>query len=540
MVWNIADIFDAVAAAVPGDRPAILQDGHVTSWAQFDQRSNRVARRLLAAGLVAGDSVALISRNHPAYLEGFVACLKARLVPVNINYRYRAEEVAYVCRDAGVRGVIYQAEFAPLAIALQAAMPTITTWLSVGGTGGLDTAQDFDAWAGAGDATPLAITRSPDDPLLLYTGGTTGMPKGVIWPQGKYRAAQLESPLVARKPADLAEHVAMIQANASPGRTLPACPLMHGTGLNSALAELMSGGTAVILPATRFDPDQLWQVVERDGVTRISIVGDAFARPMLEALEAAEGRYDLSRLRVITSAGLMWSLEVKQALLQRLPHITLFDSLGASEASGMGYTITTVDEQLPTGRFKPGRRVALLTEDGRLLGPGVPGVGQLAQAEPLPAGYLGDAAKTAAVFREIDGERYSIPGDVAERFPDGTMALIGRGSLVINTGGEKVFVEEVEEAVKRLPAVADAMVVGVPSEKWGSEVVALVRMTNGAVPDESGWRRLLDDGMAGYKVPKALYVRDELPRGENGKGDYRAAKALAETLHRDRAALADG
>ncbi|MBU4610405.1 AMP-binding protein [Achromobacter sp. GG226] len=536
MVWNIADIFDAVAAAVPGERPAVIQGEHVTTWAQFDVRSNRLARRFLAAGLVRGDSVAMVSRNHPAYLEGFVACLKARLVPVNINYRYRAEEVAYVCRDAGVRGVLYQAEFAPLMAALQTAMPEIHTWVSVGGTDGVAGAVDYEAWAGDGDGTPLEITRSPEDPLLLYTGGTTGMPKGVIWPTGKYRAAQLESPLVARKPADLAEHVAMVKANAAPGRTLPAGPLMHGTGLNSALGELMNGGTAVILPATRFDADGLWQVVQDQQVTRVSIVGDAFARPMLDALEAAPGRYDLSRLKVITSAGLMWSLEVKQGLLRHVPHVTLFDALGASEASGMGYTITTVDSQMPTGRFLPGRRVALLTEDGRLLGPGVPGVGQLAQAEPLPAGYLGDPAKTAAVFREIDGERYSIPGDVAERFADGTMTLIGRGSLVINTGGEKVFVEEVEEAVKRLPSIADAMVVGVASEKWGSEVIALVRLAQGAVADESGWRRLLDAGMASYKVPKALFVCEDMPRGENGKGDYRAARALAERLYAARAA----
>lgn len=527
MSWNLGDIFDAVAAAVPSDRPAIIQGERVTSWGELDARSNRVARAFLDLGLQAGDRVAIISRNHPAYIEGFVACLKARLAPVNINYRYKHEEIAYVFKDADVRAVLFQQEFADVVEELRAAMPHIQAWIRVDGPESATAAtRDFEALASTGDSSPLGIERSPDDPLLLYTGGTTGMPKGVIWPASKYRACQMESPLVVNRPKDLAEHVELVRNNPNYGRVIPACPLMHGAGLSSSLAELLVGGTAIILSSRQFDADELWREAARNRATRILIVGDVFARPMLQALETAKEAYDLSALKVISSAGLMWSREVKRGLLSHLSWISLADILGASEAAGLGFSITTKDKEVPTGRFIPGPKTVILDESGKPIPNGAPGQGLIARAEPLPQGYLGDPKKTAEVFREIDGERYSIPGDMAERFEDGTMMLIGRGSLVVNTGGEKVFVEEVEEVLRQEPDVEDALVVGVPDAKWGSAVAALVKLAGANKLDEDDLRQRMGVVLASYKIPKHIFVVDVLPRADSGKAEYRKAKEM--------------
>jgi fatty-acyl-CoA synthase len=301
---------------------------------------------------------------------------------------------------------------------------------------------------------------------------------------------------------------------------------MHGAGLNSSMAELVMGGTVILSARESFDAETLWDEVELNKVTRILIVGNVFARPLAQALEKFPDRWDLSELRVISSAGQMWSREVKQALVTAIPKLTLVDILGASEASGFGYAITTKDRETPTGYFEAGKQTVIIdVATDRVLDDGESGQGWLARRRPFAQGYFGDPEKTAATYREIAGELYAIPGDVAERDENGLIHLIGRGNLCINSGGEKIFVEEVEEALKRAPGIEDAMVVGIPDPKWGQAVIALVAADTSYV--ESDVRDALKQDLANYKIPKRIDVLDKLPRQPSGKGDYRMALELA-------------
>ena len=526
MDWNFGDLLDATAAHVPGDRPAIIRGDDVTNWADFDARTNRLARAMLAAGLPAGARIAILARNIPEFIEIAAAAFKARLTHVNLNYRYTTSEIDYVLRDCQAAGLFYQDEFGPVVASLiGGAIEHLTYAVQIGSDGA------YDGIVSQGDASPLGIARSPDDGYLLYTGGTTGRPKGVMWRSADARRSQLESPVAVSTPASMDDHIAQVLKGAA-GRVMPACPLMHGAGLNSSLAELLVGGTAVLLPSDRFSAEELWSEAERHRVTRILIVGDAFARPMADTLLAHPGHWDLSALRLISSAGLMWSEQVKAALLDALPQLTLLDILGASEASGFGYAITNKDRATPTGLFEPGPQTVIVDHDGgRVLGDDEVGSGWLARRPPFGAGYHGDPEKTASVYRIIDGQPYAVPGDMAERLPDGRLRLLGRGSMCINTGGEKVFVEEVEEALKRVEGIADAMVFGLPDPKWGSVVTALVEA--GDAPDDEALRAALSHDLAAYKQPRTIIRVAVLPRHASGKSDYRTGMDIA------RAQLAD-
>lgn len=526
MDWNFGDLLDATAAHVPGDRPAIIRGDHVTNWADFDARTNRLARAMLAAGLPAGARIAILARNIPEFIEIAAAAFKARLTHVNLNYRYTTSEIEYVLRDCQAAGLFYQDEFGPVVASLiGGVIDHLTYAVQIGSDGA------YDGIVAEGDASPLGIERSPDDGYLLYTGGTTGRPKGVMWRSADARRSQLESPVAVTTPASMDDHIAQVLKGAA-GRVMPACPLMHGAGLNSSLAELLVGGTAVLLPSDRFSAEELWSEAERHRVTRILIVGDAFARPMADTLLAHPGRWDLSALRLISSAGLMWSEQVKAALLDALPQLTLLDILGASEASGFGYAITNKDRATPTGLFEPGPQTVIVDHDGgRVLADDEVGSGWLARRPPFGAGYHGDPEKSASVYRIIDGQPYAVPGDMAERLPDGRLRLLGRGSMCINTGGEKVFVEEVEEALKRVEGIADAMVFGLPDPKWGSVVTALVEA--GETPDDEALRAALSRDLAAYKQPRTIIRVAVLPRHASGKSDYRTGMDIA------RAQLAD-
>lgn len=529
MSWNYGDILDAVARVVPPERPALIWGQDVVTWAEFDRRTNNLARGMIAHGLAPDDRVAILCRNHPAYIEATVAALKSRMVSVNINYRYTADEIAYVMEDCGASAMFYQDALDAVIAELKSRLPAVKLWIRIETDRAVHAPpageHSLEAWAQAGEGAPLDIQRSPDDSYLLYTGGTTGRPKGVMWRTGDARLVQLESPLIARRPADLAEHAAMVKDNPAPSRTIPACPLMHGAGSNAVIGELMAGGGAVLLPSDRFDADELWREVERNRATRIAIVGDVFARPMLRALEAAPGRYDLSSLKVISSAGLIWSGEVKAGLLAHLPGVTLVDILGASEASGFGYSVATADNIPATGEFAPGAKTVLIDPDtGLVLPKGRPGEGLLARTEPVAAGYYRDPKKTAETYRVIDGVRYAVPGDFARQDERGKLMLIGRGNLSINTGGEKVFPEEVEEALKLQPGVEDALVVGEPDPTWGKSIVAIVKSTPAF--DEAAVRAGLQKSLANYKLPRRFMHVDAVPRHESGKADYRSALAL--------------
>ncbi|HWS75799.1 MAG TPA: acyl-CoA synthetase, partial [Quisquiliibacterium sp.] len=469
-IWNFGDIFDGLAGVVPPGQPALVHGGQVTTWGQLSARTNRLARALVEDGARPDEKMALYLRNHPAYLEAVIAGFKSRQVHVNVNYRYAAEEVRYILDNSDATTVVFALEFSPIVAAIRPRLPGVRRWLAVDDGSAVpmpDFAMPFDALAEAGSAAPLGLERSPDDLFFIYTGGTTGMPKGVMWRQDALRRAMINPALVERVPQDLADHLEIVRDAGQGPICLPACPLMHGTGLLSGINALVNGGTVVTLPSAHFDPQELWEAVERHRANQLIIVGDAFAKPMLRALDEAGGSRDVSCVLSIISSGTMWSMEVKQAMLRHLPQATLLDSFGSSEAVGFGLSAMTADGLVQTAKFQIGDDVKVFDHEGREVQPGSGEAGIIGRSGAIPEGYYKDPAKTAATFRAIGGVRYSMPGDHCTVEADGTITLLGRGSGCINTAGEKVFPEEVEEMLKQHPDVEDALVVGLPDDKWG-------------------------------------------------------------------------
>ena len=535
MSWNIGDIFSAIGPLL-ADEPALIHSGpgsaaRIVTWGELDRRSNALARALVDAGARPDDKVAIYSYNRPEWLEAVVACFKARLVPVNVNYRYRDEELHYLLDNSDSVAVLFEGGFSENVERLASALPALRTLIRIEDGGpACPGAADYETVV-AGPNEPLAIERSPDDLLLIYTGGTTGMPKGVMWRQEDlFRTlGGGGDPLgTGPKPADLAEHVANVKAGAQKQRLLPACPLMHGTGLFTAINALANGGSVVTIESRRLDAHALWSAVEQHAVNAIAIVGDVFARPMVQALD--EKSYKLDSLRLIISSGVMWSLETKKALLEHHPYMMLFDSLGSSEATGLGASIMGAGMEMQTASFKVGDRVKVITPDGREVEPGSGEQGLVARSGPIPVGYYKDPQKTAQTFRTIGGVRYSMPGDFAIVETDGTMKLLGRGSACINTGGEKVFPEEVEEVLKRHPAVEDAATVGLPDPQWGQAIHSLVVLRPGHAVAETSLRDHVREHLAAYKVPKRIFAVETLGRSPAGKMDYKGVTARATEL----------
>jgi fatty-acyl-CoA synthase len=532
--WNYGDLFDGVATVVPPDQPALVHGDLEISWGDMTRRSNNLARGLIAGGAQPGDKIAFYMRNHPAYLEGLIAALKARQTHVNVNYRYVADEVHYIFDNSDASTVIFSNEFAPIVAEIQPRLPKVRRWLYID-DGAREPApafaEPYEALAGRGDGAPLGNSRSPDDMFFLYTGGTTGMPKGVMWRHDQLRRALLNPALAVRVPENVEDHLDIVKEAGRGAINLPACPLMHGTGLFTAMSALVSGGTVVTLRSAGFDPVELWDAVDKHRVQQIVIVGDAFAKPMLRVLDEAPDRYDLSCLLTIVSSGLMWSVEVKQGLLRHLPQATMVDSFGSSEAVGFGLSMMTAEGEVETAKFQIGDNVKVFTPEGREIVPGSGEVGMIARGDPLPDGYYKDQAKTDSTFKVINGVRYSIPGDFCSVEADGTITLLGRGSGCINTAGEKVFPEEVEEVLKLHPDVEDALVVGVPDDKWGQSVTGVVELRGGAALDEVALREHVRKHLAGYKTPKRILAVPRMFRAPNGKSDYKSARNLAlETL----------
>jgi acyl-CoA synthetase (AMP-forming)/AMP-acid ligase II len=536
--WAYADIWEAIAAAVP-QRAALIQGERTVTWGQMDARANAVARHMLDAGLGHQAKMAAFLYNSPEYLESYYAAFKAGLVPVNTNYRYGEQELTYLFDNADAEAVVFHAAFAPVVDAIRGRLPKVKSWLAVPlpGHPAPDWATDYEKIATAGG--PRAIGpwgRSGDDLLLMYTGGTTGMPKGVMWRQedlfkvlgGGGNLLEALPPL--ETPAEAGARAAAAERGEAPAPRLmlAAAPLMHATAQFTALGALTAGGAVAVLPSQRFSAAELWSEVERIHVTSISIVGQAFASPMLETLDANPGRWDLSSLRRIGSSGTVWNHENKQALLKHLPaECVLYDSLGSSEAVGIGGSTAGGGEAPRTAQFVVGPNAAAFTEDGRRIEPGSGERGLLALQGFLPMGYYKDPEKSARTFRVFEGKRWSVPGDFATVEADGTLKLLGRGSQVINTGGEKVFPEEVEEALKRHPAVRDAVVVGLPDDRFGERICAIVDLKPGAqTPDLAELAAHVRSHLADYKAPRDL-VLAPVVRSPNGKVDYRAAKALA-------------
>jgi 3-oxocholest-4-en-26-oate---CoA ligase len=528
--WNIADVYEAIAEAVP-DRPCQVQGERVVSWADFDRRANALAADLVAAGLSRQAKVAAYLYNGPEYLEAYVGAFKAGMAPVNTNYRYGPEEIRYLFDNADAEAVVFHASFAEVLEKLRGDLPRVRRWYAVAdGSPEPDWAVPYEEVVAAGaDRVVHPWGRSPDDVLLLYTGGTTGMPKGVMWRQDDLFNVLGASghPMLGIPPAEDVDEVVRRAATSAGPVVLPACPLMHGTGQFSAILVMNMGGTVVCLESRRFDVEEVWRTVERRRVNSIIIVGDAFGRPMLAHLDEHPGRYDLSSLMSMTSSGVMWSQEVKTGLLRHVPQAVLLDSFGSSEAVGLGTSVSAAGQAERTARFMLGERVKVFTADDREVGPGSGEQGQVAITGYIPVGYYKDAAKTAATFRTIGGVRWSIPGDWAQVEEDGTITLLGRGSVCINTGGEKVFPEEVEEALKRHPSVRDAVVVGVPDDRFGEVIAALVEPQDGAEVDGDDLIGHVKDQLAGYKAPRVVLTVPSIGRSPAGKVDYKALKALA-------------
>jgi acyl-CoA synthetase (AMP-forming)/AMP-acid ligase II len=531
--WNLADVLEAVADAVP-ERRALVQGTRQVSWRELDDRAARLAAGLRDLGLTPGSKVALYLYNSNEYLEASFAAFKLRGVHVNVNYRYLEDELAYLADNADAEVVIFHGLLGDHVAAVRDRCPTLRAMIQVDdGSGLVDGAVGYEELI-AGSEPMERIPRSGEDLWFLYTGGTTGMPKGVMWRHedlfGALGAAVY--PVLGEEvPTDVAgvgEVAARLAARGRAPVHLPASPLMHGTGGMTSLQTLFSGGTIVTLEGRHFDADELWRTVERERVTQTAIVGDAFCKPMVRALDDAAARgahYDLSSLLAVISSGVMWSAPVKEALMAHHPVVCL-DSLGSSEGVGFANNATVPGQAAQTARFVIGPNTKVLTEGGEEVEPGSGALGMLAVGGHIPVGYYKDPEKTAATFREVGGVRYSIPGDFATVEADGSITLLGRGSACINSGGEKIYPEEVEEAVKSIPGVHDCLVVGVPDDRFGEAVAAVVAPEAGAAVDADAVLAG-SDHLARFKRPRHVVVVDAVRRGPNGKADYAWARETA-------------
>jgi acyl-CoA synthetase (AMP-forming)/AMP-acid ligase II len=530
---SFGQAWSTVAELAP-DRLAIVCGNRRLTFADFATRAGALARALRDDGLRAGDKVAIQLVNSPEYLESFFAAQLLGCIPVNVNYRYVDHELAYLLDNSDASAIVYHDEFATtVASAVHARAvdrPLARYQVAHDGDGVLvGGARRYDDTispvspepAGGAEWTP-PHEPSGDDLVFIYTGGTTGAPKAVMWRSGDLALAlwQMARPKTEPPPARVTIERGRVAATA-----LPACPLMHGTGLFIALSTLSGGGTVVLIDTPRLDPAAVWDAVERERVRVLTIVGDAFARPLLEALENPARRWDLSGLSAITSSGVTWGPETKRGLLEHLPGITLIDSLGASEGLMSRNEARTSDDVRPAG-FAASDRVVVVADDGTLCAPGDGRVGMLGVGGPIPIGYYKDPEKTAATFRAVGGRNYSIPGDYARIEPDGIVTLLGRGSACINTGGEKVYPEEVELVLRSHSSVFDCVVVGVADERWGEMVVALIEPSDDAF-DEDAVARHCRERIAAYKCPKRFVVLDSLERSPAGKADYVHLRRLA-------------
>lgn len=532
--WNYGDLFDEVEKVVPAEKPALIHGDKVISWKEFSARTNNTAQNLINDGFKPNEKIAFYMRNCTEYTEAVIASFKSRLVHVNVNFRYQAEEVNYILSNSDSAIVIFAAEFSDIVSNAFNNDNQVRLWLYVEDDSGIEPpafAKPYADYASRGNGKALDIKRDPKDIMLMYTGGTTGMPKGVMWEQQSLRQGLLIASNPINPPKNCAEHIALLLENGF-GRSLLACPpLMHGTSVWTSIHTLSEGGTIATMPGKTFDPELVWEMASKYRLEAIIIVGDVLARPLLTVLDKNADNYDLTSVANMASSGVIWSLECKQRLLEYLPHCILVDALGSSEGIGIGASAMTKDgmmgmDKAQTGKFMAYDAVKVFSEDGREILPGSDEPGLIARCAPIPMGYYKDPEKTAKTFKTYNGKRYSIPGDFCRIAKDGSITLLGRGSGCINTGGEKVFPEEVEEALKRHPNVEDALVFGVDSARWGQEVSAVVRLENANTFDREGILASVREQLAGYKIPKKLFDSADSYRAPNGKPDYVAAKTF--------------
>jgi 3-oxocholest-4-en-26-oate---CoA ligase len=529
MEFNLADLWERVVDTVP-DHEALVCGDRRLDYRTADARANQLAHALASRGVGPGDHVALYLYNGTEYLETMLAAFKLRAVPINVNYRYVEDELRYLLEDADASAVVFHAEFAPKLAHIRDDLDGLTTFIAVDdgndATAHLPDALAYEPLLAQQSSARDFAPRSPDDLYILYTGGTTGMPKGVMWRHediffGALGGAGGGGSMIAT-PEEIEE-----RCREGRSRCVPACPFMHGTAHWMAIGALFTGGTVIIDAHRHFDPLALWELIAAEQANFLVIVGDAFARPLVDALDSPAGKaLDVSSCRVLLSGGAILSPSVKQALVERLPGTLVVDGYGASETGGQGQSITVAGSEIAGApRFTMDADTMVLDDD---LAPAAPGVvGKLARRGHVPLGYYKDGAKTAATFPVIDGVRWSVPGDHAVLGDDGMITLLGRGSVSINTGGEKVYPEEVEAALKSHASVHDAIVVGVPDARWGERVVAVVQPRTGMDVSLTALQEHANHHVARYKVPRGVVVVDEIVRSPSGKPDYRWARAAA-------------
>jgi acyl-CoA synthetase (AMP-forming)/AMP-acid ligase II len=536
MDFNLADLFECVADHVP-DRIAVVSGGRRITYAALDERATRLAHVLAASGVGPGDHVGCYLPNCPEYLEAMFAAYKLRAVPVNINYRYAADELAYLFGDAGLVAVVAAEEYSDLLAAVQPRVESLRTCITVDA--------GYDEQLAAASRSRDFPSRSGDDHYILYTGGTTGLPKGVVWRQEDIFFAALGggnpggAPI--SRPEDIgpgaqtnrAQRVGPFLPRGDPGpehyAAIALGPLMHASGQWSALGALLGGGTAVLYDLPHMDYDVVLRLIEVEQIVALNVVGDTSARPLLDRLEARPGSYEVSSLRLLGSGGSILSRDVKERLLEAFPRLlAIVEGMGSSEVPAQAVAVTTrAGAPLPTLSFAPKAETAVLNDALEPIAPGTGEIGRLATRGRLPLRYHNDDEKTASTFVEVDGVRWSLPGDMATVDADGTIRVLGRGSLCINTGGEKVYPEEVEAVLKEMPVIDDAIVVGAPDDRYGQQVVAIVAARPGAIaPTVDELRAYCRDRLAGYKAPRAVVVVDEVHRSPSGKADYEWARRI--------------
>ncbi|MBV9089865.1 MAG: acyl-CoA synthetase [Mycobacteriaceae bacterium] len=540
--FTVAAVAGAVAAAIP-DRELITQGDRRYTYRQVVERSTRLASYLHSRGLgchtersslaghqVGQDLVGLYAYNGNEFVEALLGAFRARVAPFNVNFRYVKNELQYLLSDAGATALIYHAAFAPRVAEVLPRLPDLRVLIQIAdgsGNGLLDGAVDYEAVIESGSPEPPPVQPSPDDLYVLYTGGTTGMPKGVLWRQHdifmtSFGGRDLYSGQLMGSYDEIAARAAQ-----NPGtRIMVLPPLIHGAAQWGVMTAITTGQSLVFSSVVdRVDAEEVVRTIERAKVSVVTVVGDAIARPLLAAIE--QGSWDVSSLGVVANGGALLTPHIKERLIQAVPGLVVVDGVGSSE-SGAQMTNLCAGGAVSTGTFTPGPDTCVVADDlSAVRSPGHKGIGWLAQRGYVPLGYRGDAAKTAVTFPVIGGVRYSVPGDRARHLADGSVELLGRDSVTINSGGEKIFAEEVETAISSHPAVADVVVAGRPSKRWGQEVVAVVALADGARADARELIQHAARSIARYKLPKAVVFRSVVERSPSGKADYRWAREQA-------------
>jgi acyl-CoA synthetase (AMP-forming)/AMP-acid ligase II len=537
--YNLADLWEFVADAVPDHEVLVTSDRRLT-FAELDGRANRLANHLAGAGISPGDHVGLQLLNGTEYIEGMLAAFKIRAVPINVNFRYVEGELRYLYDDADLAGLVYHRQFGPRVAVAADGLDRLRQLLVVDDSSGQPTVAGAvayeDALAAASADRPPAEGRSGDDRYIAYTGGTTGMPKGVVWRHEDIFFGAMGGGDPMQLGAFITEPKEIGEGRPDAGLVLlPTPPFMHVSAHWGAFSTMFGGGKIVVPPGGRFDPGPIWQLVASERVNMLVIVGDAMAHPLIETLAAAAKAgtpFDTSSLFVVGSGGALLSPTTKDRLAELLPSVMVVDGFGSSETGVVGTKSSTAGTGPAGGpRFTVNNQTAVLDDEGRPVEPGSGVTGRLARRGHVPIGYHNDEAKTEATFLTVDGVRWVVPGDMATVDSDGTVVLLGRGSVSINTGGEKVYPEEVEATLKAHADVVDAVVVGVPDDRWGQRVVAIIQPRAGAAPSLEEIQAWCKGKLAGYKVPRSVCLVDEVVRSPAGKADYRwAADTAADAL----------